>query len=134
MDPVVLAAVIAGGSGVIGGSAGGGVLGWALTRRQRNATIELTDAQADQIRQDIYEKLVAQLKGEIGRLQARVADLEQRLAVLDAALAAKSAELAGTQAERDALKMQLAVAHNEMQAKEREIGDLKAVLASQRTN
>jgi chromosome segregation ATPase len=130
MDPVVLSAIIA---GVLGSTAGGGLLGWALTHKQRNATVELTDAQADQIRQDIYERLVAQLKGEIGRLQSRVSDLEQRLAVLDAALAAKSAELAGTQAERDGLKMQLAAATAEIQAKEREIGDLKAVLAGQRT-
>lgn len=133
MDPVVLAALIAGGAGILGGSAGGGLLGWVLTRKQRSATVELTDAQADQIRQDIYERLVEQLRGEIGRLQARVGDLEQRLAVLDAALAAKSAELAGTQAERDGLKMQLAAATAELQAKEREIGDLKSMLAGQRT-
>jgi chromosome segregation ATPase len=127
MDPVVLAAIIAGGSGVLGGSAGGGMLGWALTRRQRHATVELTEEQAEQIRGQVWKQLNDDLRAEIIRLQSRVNDLEARLASLDLALREKAVELAATQAERDSLRVQLAVAQAQLEAREREIGDLKVL-------
>lgn len=103
---------------------------WALTRRRESAaTVELTEAQAEQIRTSIYDKLVDRMQGEITRLQGRVAELEHRLSALDLALREKSAELVGVQAERDQLRIQLAAAHAELQAREREIGDLKAAHA-----
>ena len=58
-----------------------------------------------------------------------MSELEHRLGQLDMALREKSAELVGVQAERDQLRIQLAAAHAELQAREREIGDLKAALA-----
>lgn len=127
MDPAVTAAVVAAAAAVLGPP-----VTWVLTGRRREsaATTELSEAQADQIRQSIYDKLVEQLRGEIGRLQTRVAELEHRLAALDQALREKSAELVGVQAERDQLRIQLAAAHAELQAREREIGDLKAALAA----
>lgn len=124
MDPAVVAAIV--------GPPLTGAITWAFTRRQSRATVELTEAQADQIRQAIYDQLVEQLRGEITRLQGRVSDLEQRLSSLDLALREKSAELVGVQAERDQLRIQLASAHAELQAREREIGDLKAMIATQR--
>jgi predicted RNase H-like nuclease (RuvC/YqgF family) len=104
------------------------VVTWFLARRQTKSTVELNEAQADQIRQTIYDQLVARLQGEITRLQGRVTELEQRLSVLDLALREKSAELVGVQAERDQLRVELAAALAELQAKEREISDLKAAL------
>ena len=124
MDPTVQAAIVTAG-GLLVGALAGHVAG----RRGRDATVELTEAQADQIRTSIYDKLVAQLQGEITRLQGRVSELEHRLSQLDLALREKSAELVGVQAERDQLRIQLAAAHAELQAREREIGDLKAALA-----
>ena len=121
MDTGIIAIVVA----VVGPP-----LTWALTRRKESAaTVELTEVQADQIRQSIYDRLVEQLRGEITRLQGRVSELEHRLGQLDMALREKSAELVGVQAERDQLRIQLAAAHAELQAREREIGDLKAALA-----
>jgi len=127
MDPAVTAAVVAAAAAVIGPP-----ITWALTGRRREAaaTVELNEAQADQIRQSIYDRLVEQLRGEITRLQGRVTELEHKLGQLDLALREKSAELVGVQAERDQLRIQLAAAHAELQAREREIGDLKAALAA----
>lgn len=125
MDPALGVAVVAAAASVLGPP-----ITWALTRRRESAaTVELTEAQADQIRQSIYDRLVEQLHGEITRLQGRVADLEARLAQLDLALREKSAELVGVQAERDQLRIQLAAKQAELQAREREIGDLRAALA-----
>lgn len=126
MDAAVTAAVVAAAAAILGPPAT-----WLLTgRRQTAATVELTEAQADQIRQTILDQLVAQLRGEITRLQGRVSELEHRLGQLDLALREKSAELVGVQAERDQLRIQLAAAHAELQAREREIGDLKATIAA----
>lgn len=124
MDPTLGAAMVAAAAAVLGPP-----LTWALTRRRESAaTVELTEAQAEQIRTSIYDRLVEQLQGEITRLQGRVADLENRLAQLDLALREKSAELIGVQAERDQLRIQLAAAHAELHARDREIGDLRAAL------
>lgn len=127
MDAAVTAAVVAAAAAIVGPPAT-----WWLTGRRRElaATVQLTEVQADQIRQGIYDKLVEQLRGEITRLQGRVSELEHRLGQLDHALREKSAELVGVQAERDQLRIQLAAAHAELQAREREIGDLKAALAA----
>lgn len=127
MDSAVTAAVVAAAAAILGPPAT-----WLLTGRRREtaATVELTEAQADQIRQTILDQLVAQLRGEITRLQGRVSELEHRLGQLDLALREKSAELVGVQAERDQLRIQLAAAHAELQAREREIGDLKATIAA----
>jgi hypothetical protein len=124
MDPAVIAAGIAAGAAVLGPP-----ITWWLTRRPSDqATIELTEEQAEQIRGQVWKQLNDDLRAEIIRLQGRITDLETRLASLDAALMAKTAELAAAQAERDALRVQLAVAQAQLQAKEREIGDLKALL------
>jgi predicted RNase H-like nuclease (RuvC/YqgF family) len=127
VDTAVTSAIVAAAAAVLGPP-----ITWALTGRRREsaATVELTEAQADQIRTGIYDKIVEQLRGEIGRLQGRVSELEHRLGQLDLALREKSAELVGVQAERDQLRIQLAAAHAELQAREREIGDLKAALAA----
>lgn len=123
MEPAVTAALVAAGAALLGPP-----ITWVLARRRDRATIELTEEQAEQIRGQVWKQLNDDLRAEIIRLQGRITDLETRLASLDAALMAKTAELAATQAERDALRVQLAVAQAELQAKEREIGDLKAML------
>lgn len=123
-DPTVTAAVVAATAAVIGPP-----LTWLLTRKQRSATIELTEEQAEQIRGQVWKQLNDDLRAEIIRLQGRINDLETRLASLDRALRETSAQLAATQAERDSLRTQLAVARAQLEAREREIGDLKAAFA-----
>lgn len=124
MDPAVTAAIVAAGAAVTGPP-----ITWVITRRRADqTTIELNEEQVQLIRGHVWQQLNDDLRAEIIRLQGRITDLETRLASLDAALMAKTAELAATQAERDALRMQLAVAQAELQAKEREIGNLKAML------
>lgn len=131
LDPVVVGAYVAAATALLGPP-----LKRYLTRREVAATVdltqvqvELTEAQAEQIRTAIYNQLVDQLNGEIARLRDRVADLETRLTQLDMALREKSAELVGVQAERDQLRIQIAAAVAELAARDREIADLKAMLA-----
>lgn len=122
MADAVTAAWIASAAAVVGP-----IVTWAVTRRRVDAaTVELTEAQAEEIRGQVWARLNDDLRSEIIRLQGRITDLETRLASLDAALRAKDTELAAVQAERDQLRIQLAAAQAELQAKEREIGDLKA--------
>jgi chromosome segregation ATPase len=124
-DPAVTAAWIASAAAVVGP-----LVTWAVTRRKvDSATVELTDAQAEQIRGQVWAQLNDTLRAEIIRLQGRITDLETRLTALDLETRKKGEELAATQAERDQLRIQLAAAHAELQAKEREIGDLKQALA-----
>jgi chromosome segregation ATPase len=124
LDPTVAAAVVAGAAAVIGPP-----ITWAITRRRVDrAGVELTEAQAEQIRSEVWARLNATLRDEIARLQTRVTELESRLAVLDRALQQRDAELAAVQAERDSLRVRLAEAHAHLQEREREIGDLKAAL------
>lgn len=124
MDPGVVAAIVGGAAGL-----GGTGLGLLVGRKQRAATVELTEDQAEEIRAKIWRQLNDDLRAEIIRLQGRITDLETRLASLDLALREKTAELAATQAERDALRTQLAVAQASLAEREREIGDLKAIVA-----
>lgn len=131
VDPVVVGAYLTAVTALLGPP-----IKRYLTRREVAATVdltktqvELTEAQAEQIRTAIYDQLVDSLHGEIARLQGRVADLEARLAQLDLALREKSAELVGVQAERDQLRIQLGAALAELQARDREVTDLKAMLA-----
>lgn len=124
MDPGVLAAIVGGGTGLLGTFAG-----LLVGRRQRSATVELTEEQAEQIRASVWKQINDELRDELRRLRERVTDLETRLASLDLAHREQSAELAATQAERDALRTQLAVAQAALAEREREIGDLKATVA-----
>lgn len=126
MDPALTVAFISAGAAIIGPP-----VTWALTRRRVDrATVELTEEQAEQIRGQVWRQLNDDLRAEIIRLQGRITDLESRLASLDSALREKSAELAATQTERDSLRVQLAVATAQLEAKEREIGDLKGMVAA----
>lgn len=126
VDSTIAAAVVAAAAAVVGPP-----LTWLLTRRRVDtAQVELTEAQAEQIRGKVWLDLNDTLRAEMIRLQGRITGLETRLASLDRALRETSAELAATQAERDGLRIQLAVAQAELKAKEREIGDLKTALAS----
>lgn len=125
MDPAVAAAWIASAAAVVGP-----IITWAVTRRRvESATVQLTDAQAEQLRGQVWAQLNDTLRAEIIRLQGRITELEHRLTALDLALREKSSELAAVQAERDALRVQMAEAHARLQEREREIGDLKAALA-----
>ncbi|MFI6762708.1 hypothetical protein ACIBF5_26605 [Micromonospora sp. NPDC050417] len=126
MDPTVAAAAVAGAAAVIGP-----LITWAVTRRRVDtAQIELTEAQAEQIRGQVWSQLNDTLRSEIIRLQGRITTLETRLSSLDLALRQTSEALAAAQAERDSLRTQLAVARAELAAREREIGDLKAVIGN----
>lgn len=129
MDTGVLIALIGAGSGILGAGITAPIVAALVSRRQRNATVELTEEQAEQIRGQVWRQLNDDLRAEIIRLQGRITDLETRLATLDTALREKSAELAGVQAERDQLRAQLAAAQATIAAKEQEIGNLKTQLA-----
>jgi hypothetical protein len=128
VDPVVVSAVVAAVSAVVGPP-----VTWHITRRRTDtATVELTEAQAEQIRAQIWASINDTLRAEIIRLQGRITDLEQRLAALDAALRAKDVQLAGVQAERDQLRIQLAAAVAHLQERERQVEQLRAQLAVRR--
>lgn len=108
----------------------GGAVTWLTTRKQSNATVELNEAQAEQIRQSVYDKIIVRLEGEISRLTNRVTELESRLSHFDTALREKSQELIAVQTERDQLRVQLAATQAELQAREREIGELRTAMAA----
>lgn len=77
---------------------------WRLARRNNNAAAELTEAQAEQVRTEIWARLQTSLAGEIDRLQRQLADVGTRLAVVEAALVEKSAQLRAAEIERDRLR------------------------------
>ena len=86
----------------------GVIAGLVVGRRQRTAAADLTEAQADEITERIYARIVERLESEVARLTAQVGALEQRVAELDAALRDRTAELLLVRAERDAALAELA--------------------------
>ncbi|PZG18989.1 hypothetical protein C1I95_12490 [Micromonospora craterilacus] len=156
MEPTVLVALIGAGGALAGGAIVGPVVGHLLSRRARagqaaiaTAQAEQLRAEADKLRQDIYQELtqdlrgelqrvrtaletaqqsLAQTSGEAERLRQRVTALESRIAQLERTEQHLSAELRATQAERDQLRIALAKSEATCAALTAQVGDLKAQL------
>lgn len=77
---------------------------WRLARRNNTATAELTEAQAEQVRTQIWAQLQTSLAGEVDRLQQQLAAVGARLAVVESALIEKSGQLRAAEIERDRLR------------------------------
>lgn len=103
MDPTVLVAVV---------GAAGSLLAhpvtWVLGRRSAAAAAELTDAQAERVRTEIWTQLQTSLASEVERLQGQLTQVMSRLALVEAALMERSAQLRATEIERDALRTERA--------------------------
>jgi len=69
------------------------IVGAVVGRRQRSAGADLTEAQADEIVERIYGRIVDRLQSEVERLTAQVSSLETKVAALDEALRNRTAEL-----------------------------------------
>ncbi|WP_320069746.1 hypothetical protein [Micromonospora sp. RTGN7] len=98
-DPAVISAVVGGVAALLGLP-----ITWWLARRNNSATAELTEAQAEQVRTQIWAQLQTSLREEVARLHRQLADVSARLATIELALVEKSAQLRATEIERDRLR------------------------------
>ncbi|MET8147610.1 hypothetical protein ACIBSW_06755 [Actinoplanes sp. NPDC049668] len=104
----------------------GTLAGVLVGRRQRRATADLSEAQADEITERIYGRIVERLETEVARLTAQVGSLEQRVAALDEALRHRTAELDRVTSERDRALAELAELRTQLQARTDELAELRA--------
>ncbi|MEU8264491.1 hypothetical protein AB0C02_28195 [Micromonospora sp. NPDC048999] len=147
MDPAVLSALIGAGGVIVGGLVTGPAVAKVLGRRMEEAQrlqvqsqAEQVRAQTEAIRQGIYEQLTTDLRSEIDRLKTELADARQSLRITsDEAerlrarvleLESRVAELTTVQAERDRLRSDVAARDATIHELQRQVGDLKAQLAS----
>jgi chromosome segregation ATPase len=114
--PEIWAALIGAGSLALGGI-GGRITG----RRQRSATVELTEAQADDLMTQTAERVVRmlstrikELEDEVRQLRGMIEDRERR----ERELVAQADQLRG---ERDALGVELTSLRAQLAAKEVEL-------------
>jgi chromosome segregation ATPase len=120
VSPEVVAALIA-----AGGAALGGVTGWLAGGRQRAATTELTDRQADDIMTQTAERVVRMLSErikdlelEVGKLRAMVETGTSR----ERELIATGEQLRG---ERDAARVEVASLRAQLAATEAELAETR---------
>jgi predicted RNase H-like nuclease (RuvC/YqgF family) len=115
VDPAVTAALV-----VVGGTAAGGVTGWLTSRKARNANVELTQKQTDDLESQIAERVIRMQEGERHKLAQRITELEAEVAQLKARAAQREQEL-----QRD-----LQLARGEVERLRAEVGSLQTQLAA----
>jgi chromosome segregation ATPase len=84
MDQATLAVLIGGGCTIVGAAVGSPVAVALLSRRLHDAQAKHLDAQTAQIRQDIYQELTADLRGELDRVRTELQTARQSLALTSA--------------------------------------------------
>jgi len=105
----------------------GTLAGVLVGRRLRRATADLSEAQADEITERIYGRIVERLEAEVARLTAQVGTLEQKVAALDEALRNRTAELLLVRAERDAAVAELARARAQLDEREARLKQARTI-------
>jgi len=140
VDTAVTTALIAAGGVVLSGALGGGV-GYLTSRKQRTATVELTEAQTDelavraaagvvQMQQGLikqYGERISWLEEEISRLRQLVADRERREQELVGQLETLRGERDALHTELTSLRAQLAAKEVELRATRQEAAELRVL-------